>query len=231
MKQKLFLSPSSLRQGFEFFVGLLDSDVGAAPVLAETLRGNPALVLRFPHRLVATFADAVVSHGRDPEHLQVLEALTWLPDPNAENNPAIQFEVLRELTRPAREEHVMFLAVAPGSSQYAQRRSMMLDAKVSAAAAERQAADLKKQQEDARRKSGATLLASKIMGKGAGAAASAVIEAGKLGPQLHADQARARRGFVLFSPRLVVFGFSFLVFSCDCWRRVPAGRALCVNEG
>ena len=57
-----------------------------------------------------------------------MEALTWQPHPGADNNIAIQYKILQELTLPVRQEQVLFLCTAPDSEAYGVRRTLMGEA-------------------------------------------------------------------------------------------------------
>jgi hypothetical protein len=57
-----------------------------------------------------------------------MEALTWQPHPGADNNIAIQYKILQELTLPVRQEQVLFLCTTPDSEAYGVRRTLMGEA-------------------------------------------------------------------------------------------------------
>ena len=111
----------------ERFVDCFDHDVQSPSVIAEVVRGNVELTKNFPLRIVTECANQIIKNGRNYCYLDLFEALLFLEEGAVENNVELQFAVLRELSRPSRDEPMMWLCQEAGSEDYLQRADLMAE--------------------------------------------------------------------------------------------------------
>ena len=125
--------------GYDMLLDTICDSLGegyfATLTLAEIFRGNAKLVKLFPESLVGRLVECSVANDEhDPNHLEVLSALTDIDKNTGENNVPMQFALLRELTLSTRINDVMFLCADARGDQAQVREAMMVDAAANDAA-------------------------------------------------------------------------------------------------
>lgn len=111
-----------LFEELEFFMELIDMNVGVQNLFFAIFVGNEGLMRRVPVRYIAEMTERICKTGRFPQYLTLLSSITAVGDKNILEN---QYEIVKQISSPNRQKKILVFCCPVTHFEYNKKLKLM----------------------------------------------------------------------------------------------------------